>query len=258
MSRPSSTLVTSSFGAPAALALMLESFARQHPDLDYRAAICVNGGLVNSDAWRYLCNEYPEEWNLTLKGETLEHGVSLDRLCLAVKTPYTLVVDSDVEFLASVAGDMLEEIRRGTSTAAYLPDAAPARSIAVWGRQLEVQPRVSPVLSLWRTDRLRLLLGIGRATWATAIGYNSGRYWDTGGLLLMAAEAYGPPVLPMPRLADRITHFGEVTSLWAAPGQLFPAPDLTEERRAVIEQRYETIKQRLAELRGELAEEDAC
>ncbi len=243
--RPLVTLVSTACGAPDAMALMIESFREYHGSVPFAA--CDNSGGSDDRLREYLLGQADE---VLLGGMAsampVPHGVALDNLCKSVRTPYTLIVDSDVEFREPVLPDMLAILGAGPSVlACCLPDRPPAEpwTVDIYGDTLHVQPRINPALALFDTHRIQNILE--NFSWCDYLSVQTREYFDAGGMLYRVAKAAGWLIAAPEWLYDRVVHYGGIS--------LLDRPDASEEQREVAVGRYLVIQNRLAYIRqGEI------
>lgn len=234
------TLVSTACGAADALLLMWESFNVHHARVPFIG--------FNNSGWQdeELARVFERSADLVLTGPNppWPHGKALDALCAKVTTPYTLIVDSDVEFRAPVLGDMLRDLQAGPDMlACFLPDRVPFEpwTTPIWGHTLHVQHRINPALVLFDTRRMAPTLQ--HFSWSTYFCTDLGEYFDAGALLYRAGAAQGWQFSEPEWLHERVVHYGGISKL--------TDPDAPEIDREIAAERYAVIQERLQNLRRE-------
>ena len=226
------TICTVAFNAADALALMWESYLRYHvrPFL-YGVD---HGSMDGADVYLRQEADYYEA-----VPDYEEHGQGLDRICLRVETPYTLVVDTDCEFFAPVMEDMLVVIEDSNAFCVTIAiDHAGPEKAATWAGHLLTADRASPVCALFRTEPLQHYLKYcSFGTYAL----NQRKFFDSGAMVYHVASAAGETFVSPPWMRDRIGHYGELSSLWL--------PGHSAEHTTKLRERYHGLSARLHELR---------
>ena len=227
----SCTVVCAIHGAKHAFDLMWRSFDKWHrPTPLY---VCNTGGDDDcAELGRKYATEYVEA--------PVSHGVAIDLLCSMVKTPYVLVSDSDVEFLAPVVDDMIAEQAFCVSP----PDRYGQGSAEYMGFKTYGQPRIDPCCALFQTLPLQSLLN--HTSFAFYVSPHQAKHYDTGSMLYHVAKARQGALGPAADIYNcktpdwlwkNIHHFGSLS--WG-----LTSPEGSHDHEVAIE-RYAQIQQRL-------------
>lgn len=168
--------------------------------------------------------------------ERLQAGRSMDRACLAVETPYTLLVETDVEFLGPVTGPMVDLM---TSNALCVSNIMPnPGECDVWNYHLYSQERIAHHCSLFDTKKLQHLLKF--FSFESYCNFIKQEYYDGGAMILRGARAMGWDIVDPGELNNNVCHYGGVTSIFT--------PDIDPNARTVFEARHEVVQKRLEQL----------
>lgn len=218
------TVVCASAGMNDALALMWRSFCKHHGDVPFYL-------YANSPATK----QARVSPTIYVDGPIVVHGLALDRLVAMVETPYVLVADDDVHFLAPVVEDMI--------AACEFCVCPPKRylwgtfTIRDWEGEITYQgmDRIDPCCALFKTEPLkRVLRYVSFAPYRAPL---LGKSFDTGSMLYHAAMAAGMSVKTPSFVWERVYHAGAITWGMAAPEG---SPD-----RVIAEERLARIRERL-------------
>lgn len=216
------TLCTVSLNAYHACALMWGSYLRHHP----KAPLYAWDNKSEDGAAEY----FKKHATLFMTGDRVEHGVALDVLCKRVETKYTLVVDTDVEFVDDLYAGWEFDDR-------YYCYGSLRRGYYVNERKEVFQNGVHPCCAIYKTETLQKLLE--HFSFSVYINTNVKKLYDTAAMLSFVAEAAGLKLHTPPDWENRFIHYGAITnSIW---GRLSAKTDL----RTTKLQTYETIKDRL-------------
>lgn len=200
------TVVTSAWNALHALELMRESFLRHHPEpvLWYVADDGSKDGALE-----YL----REHADLLFENDhRIGMGANLDRLCLQVGTPYTLVLDSDLEFLGPVLPRLISEIEDAFCIApSFVPGGKWDSPLGL----LDNQPKIDHSTALFRTDQLQRILGY--VSFSQYVCTCLKKNYDGGGMLLTAARCIGLQVKDASWVRNLVVHYGGLSSSYLEP-----------------------------------------
>jgi hypothetical protein len=145
------------------------------------------------------------------------HGRPLDVMSQAVRTPYTLTIDNDVWVKQPFLADMIRALE-GAGNHSFVACAPPHEHMGTvdhFGRLLHGRRRIDPACALFRAEPLARMTG--RVTFSPYECTATGSFYDTGGMLLQAAEGAGFAIAHCPWLWERVTHFGCLTWAGNAP-----------------------------------------
>lgn len=231
------TLCTVSRNARDAAALMWESYLEHHE----RPVLFVYDNGSTDGAAEYLGSR-ADYFHRSEAAST--HGAGLDHLCPLVETPYTLVVDTDVEFLAPTVGVMkgadafaAHQARWFSDDSAYGFNEFHGDMYArLWGFQVYA--------ALFRTAELQgLLRHVSFRPLARPGPPMPHHCYDTGAMLYHVALAAGLRVAEID-LTGHIIHYGSITlALYSEYSQY--VPHLAQYKRG----QYDIIRSRLRTLR---------
>jgi len=145
------------------------------------------------------------------------HGRPLDVMAQEVRTPYTLVIDNDIHVKDAFLSKMIRalEAAGGHSFVACSPPHDNMGTVDHFGRLLHGRRRIDPACALFRAESLARMTG--RVTFSPYECVATGSFYDTGGMLLQAAEGAGFAIAHCPWLWDSVTHFGCTTWAYNAP-----------------------------------------
>ncbi len=189
-----------------ASALMYESFTMYHkkPFL----FIFDNGSTDNTR--NYL--EPKANW-YHISEKNVGHGGALDYMCKRVKTPYTLLVDSDVEFLGPVAERMKSE-----NAAAVGQQKDDIFNFTYVGyKNVHFVKHLDPCCLLFETDKLQTALKYH--SFEPIVALQSGeikKFYDTGCFIYKHLIDSKEKVVNASWLRDSIHHFGGMSWMWFA------------------------------------------
>lgn len=223
------TVVLATYNAVKAVALSWESFKFHHGNIELFAGD--DGSDDGADC--YIKNKA----NLFRQYKGVHHAAILDDLCKLVKSKYTLIIDSDVEFLRPVLGDMLNTIEINKAWCV----AASSRLHGEFTQNnvmMQAQRRIDPMCALFDTKQLQKFL-----RWFTFGPYTDHqrrRFFDTGGMLYCVAQAAGLKTVELEELRRQVVHYGGM-STGMNDGKYL------DEHQA---KKYELIKKRLNALEG--------
>ncbi len=218
------TVCVVNLGMKDAFDLMWQSFKAHHGD-GYPLYVWDNG---SKDGCDQLGRMYATKFTMGCAS----HGVALDKLCKTVETPYILVADNDVEFLAPV----IEEMKAESAFCVSPPDRYGMGGAEYMGYPCKGQPRIDPCCALFRTEELNRLLEF--TSFAFYVSPHQAKNYDTGSMLYQFALATGLTVSQPSWLWEKVHHFGGITWMSSAP------EGSTERRKA--NERYSDIQKRLA------------
>lgn len=236
---PDVTLVCANAGMTNAFQLMWESFLAFH-DRQSVHLLVLNMPAQEAIPVRECARDYTAQMadEEIVPESFILHGRALDRLCMAVKTPYTLVVDSDVQFSGPALTAMQAWLLGGFCVCPS--QRGDMGRTELYGLPTKGQPRIDPCCALLKTETLHRML-----PWVSWCSYGSRdleAHYDVGSMLYHAAMACGERVAMMEAVWNHIHHYGCVS--WGAY-----APEGSP-IRAVADERYALITRRLAELRS--------
>lgn len=238
-------IVTVSWNAAYALALMWESAQKLNPGYDLSLAVVDNGST--DGALQYA----ERHTDLLLKSTNCRsHGVCLTELGRRVETEYFVVCDNDIVFTRSGAIDfMFEHMDEKTWV------VCPTRPGAVKGAPIHdgtigYSPNIC--VGLFHTETFQKVcreLDLGYAG-----NFTDGSVWETGGLAWRVARTHGLDSVELPELWQYCGHWGSVSQIWHHipnyPSLEGLNPTLDEGGKRSYLDRYERIKKSLAEIRG--------
>ncbi len=239
---PQVTMVCANLGMSAAFELMLESFLKYHRREDVLLHVFnepTDSGLeIRDDATEYS-DKVADKCFTT--PTLVPHGVALDILCKSVDTPFTLVVDNDIELSGKVLQMMLDRVERDASAGVCAPCSDLGRT-ELYGVETRGMQRVEPWCALLRTDVLQRV--VRHYSWSSYGSRDLGEHWDVGGMILKGINFMGLDVSRDAEIPKVVKHFGCVS--WGAY-----APEGSP-IRVIADARYAQIKQRLSDLRSEV------
>lgn len=228
------TLITTFTNGSDALKLLLRSFAKHHPD----EGVCLMAGDIQSDEAE--ASELVDRmgYRVGFPCGTGHAGV-LDSLCPRVLTPFTLIMDFDVEVKAPFLEEamMLLAANPGSSCVA-LPDAAPEGMFPVgqMGMFRGVR-RINPCCVLFNTGELQAAMR--EISWGTMTCHTNRTFYEVGAMLRVVLEAsHATPIYHHP-LERCIHHYGQI-------GALVGGHALKPEVRPELERRYSIMKSRVS------------
>ena len=228
------TVAMVSFNAADAAALTWESLIRHNGE--FSLYVWDNGST--DGAADYL----KARAALFLKGANRpahEHGACLDALIGRIDTDYTLVLDTDVEFLEPAVYDMLCEVQRQDALCCAPAPVRDLGNASMFGKTLRGQRRIDPCCALFNTHKLKTLLT--RFSFGTYLRWNAGEWFDTGAMLYRAADLSGMVVSEPDWVRRRLIHFGGMSAIFH-PTNAHAAQEFQKSR-------YRTITHRLNNLR---------
>lgn len=237
---PQVTMVCANLGMSSAFQLMWESFCKYHKRGEVVLYVLnqpVQDGLTIIDD----ATEYSERVaDRCFKPDTMIcHGAALDLLCSEVETPYTLIVDNDIEFVAPVLSGMLEAMEQNGTFGVCAPCIG-LGTTSLYGVETAGQERIEPWCALIVTRQVKRVLK--QFSWSSYASRDLGQHWDVGGMFLKGMRLLGLDVSRLSGIFLKVHHFGCVS--WGAY-----APEGSP-IRAIAEGRYAEIKGRLALLRA--------
>lgn len=253
------TLITVSYNAVDALALMIESFRYHHPDFKGRWLVMDQG---STDGALEYARAHAD---LVLEGVNAEscHGDRISELCQMVDTDWVLHVDNDIEFKAPVLDMMFEPFENESvyctcltrlfySVNEWLPPADhpvkhPYGTFDVYGKIWKGMWSPNIALGLMRMDVIRRIQELG-----ITFGYYANdkrlEWYETGGMLFLFAKAMGYEVAEIGNLWDHVTHHGSISTLWTGTEY----PDFESGNTTPMMERYRKVQERLKIVREEV------
>ena len=252
------TVVTVSFNAADALALMWESFKHHHPDFDGQWIVYDNGSTDGA-------LEYAQKHaNIVLHGSnnSLSHGDAISKACEYVTTPYLLHLDNDLEFHGPVLELLSKPFEYDWMTPAvycscltrlYYPGCQTWKPPQEWESQypygtFDVYGKIwkgmwSPniAVGLLKMEVVKRIHDLG-----ISFGYYANdkkdEWYETGGMAYLFAKAMGYDCIELESLWKHVTHWGSLSTLWAGSSD------------PVIQERYAKVQRRLVEFRAEVSQ----
>jgi hypothetical protein len=188
------TLCTVVHHAPEAAALMWESYCKHHDRTPL--FVCDNGGGEEY---------FKEKADLFISpGKNIGHGRGLDALCLSVETPYTLICDTDIEFLLPTVSEMKSKDAFAVCNLRTYYEGMHKEDL--W----KIEAGFDPHCALFKTKPLQALLKHFSFTEYRLL--NETVYYDVGCMLYRAALAANLGIhnasLWLPK---HVHHFGHVS-----------------------------------------------
>lgn len=225
------TIITVSFHAADALALMWESFLKFHERPRW---------LVFDNGSKDGALEYAKEHaDLVLEGDNgMSHGERISQLADLVETPYLLHSDNDIEYKSEVLHMLRRPFENEKTYCSCLTRLYEWGTFDVFGMIMKAMWSPNIAVGLLRKDVVDRI-----HSFDTSFGYycNDKRreYYETGGMAWRFALAMGYECAELPELWERVVHHGSISTLWSAA-----VPD------PVILERYEVVKKNLEKLRA--------
>lgn len=243
------TIVNQNYNAIDAISLMRESFLHYHPNLAERTVwYCCDGG--SSDGALEYCQRH-FDYTHEIEPENRFPRIGADELCKMAATPYILYIDSDIEFLNEIVGELIgrmeaESIDCLTYEPLYHP--RPVTLCDIYGNRklYDGASRIDSAFSLWKREPLQRLLQY--FSWGRCLSLDTLEYCDSGAVLYRAAMLAGMKVVMVPELRDSVKHYGEVSMMFTP--SLETASEETRIRVRAAFERYAEIGRRLKKLRG--------
>lgn len=223
------TLITTFTNGYEALRLLFGSFSANHPG----NTVYLLAG--NSESTDPRAVQLAAQWGTVVNfRQGVGHALVLNDLCRRVTTPYTLVMDFDVEVLSPFLDEcrnLLDLDPLTVCVALPEPPAPKGFTVGKFGVFDGVE-RINPCCALFKTNRLQQILGL--IGWETCINFNTRTFFEVGSMLRKAVELSGQTVYHSQGLANSVHHYGQI-------GALVGGHDLAEGVRPVLEQRYAEI-----------------
>jgi hypothetical protein len=204
------TMCTVTFNAYYAAALMWESFLKYH---DKPKLLVFDQGSKDG-TYEY----FKDKADLILTGHNTGHGMRLDELCKRVETPYTLVVDSDVQFL----GNIYEQIEWQSKPFAiclrqntgYYPQMIFSGIEDEKGIPLLLTPqaRFQIHCTIFDTAKLQYLLS-KNISFGFYVHPGYKQVYETGSIITKVAECLGWTTYQPKDFKEKIHHWGGITNV---------------------------------------------
>ena len=253
------TIITVSYNAADALALMWESWKFHHPEFKGRWLVFDQGSTDGA-------LEYAKAHaDIVLEGINAEscHGDRISELCELVDTEFVVHADNDLEFRGPVL-DMLfepfqlEKVYCSCFTRLYhpvnewLPPADhpmqyPYGTFDVYGKIWKGMWSPNIALGLMRMDVIRRIQELG-ITFGYYANDKRQEWFETGGMMFLFAKAMGYEVAELSNLWDHVTHHGSISTLWTGAEY----PDFESGQTTPMMERYRNVQENLKALREEV------
>lgn len=228
MSKP--TLVTTVRNTADALALMWESFNLYH---DRHRWVVIDD--ASTDGAREYARANADV--LIENASQVNFGRNLDTLARAVDSEYVLTVDSDVEFLGPVVGDMVELMAGGAFCVA---DTHTTGECQFAGYPLRGQKKIDHSCALFDTKMLQHILE--HFSFEAYMSINNQQYFDGAAMVYRAARLLGHKVVETADIWKKAYHYGGISALFV--------PGVDPAALHNFRNRYRIIGERLAALRA--------
>lgn len=185
--------------------------------------------------------------DLLLSGPNTGHGMRLDELCCRVETPYTLVLDSDVQFLGNLYANVDWSIKPfaiclnqkgGYSSPMFFSGISEKDGKPL---PLTTQTRFQIHCTIFETERLKFLLS-KNISFGFYIHQGYRKLYETGSMIWTIADCMGWKTITPEGFENKFRHWGAITNiLYAMNGK---------SRKAEKLKQYKEIEQELMLLRN--------
>lgn len=224
------TVVTTTRNTLHSLSLMWESLCKYHKKPKW---ICVDDA-----SWDGATDYCQKNADVFIENkQQVNFGQNIDRAINLVKTKYTLIVDSDVEFLGPIIEEMIDLF---PENAFCVGDQHCTGKCEFASYPLNGQEKIDHSLVLFDTKKLQNI--VKHFSFESYISIPKKEYYDGGSMILKAANLLDYKIIKTKIMWQKAIHYGGISALFV-PG-IDPGALLNYQKR------YEIIKKRLSFLRS--------